>query len=124
MDMTSNSEFALDEQKRIAKRKATWEQAEQALAYFEEQGNDEECWRLEVEMALLKPYWKHDGATKEQAVAAYFAVHVDAAERDFARRQTEIRDRIGQLRADLDLLNERRATRGLPPVELDLSFTP
>jgi hypothetical protein len=124
MDLTSKGEFALDHQRRIAKRKATWEHAHRALAYFDEQRDDDGYQQLEEEMALLEPYWNRPGVTKEQAVAAYFDDHPDDAVRSFEKRHAELGERVKQLQTDLDRLNERRAARGLPPFELDLSLTP
>jgi hypothetical protein len=124
MDMTSNGDLALDEQWRVAKRKATWEHAHRALAYFEEQRDDDGYQQLEKEMALLEPYWNCPGVTKEYAVVEYFFDHPDDAEQAFAKRKAAIRDRIEQLQADLDLLNDLRAAAGGPPVDLDLACTP
>jgi hypothetical protein len=123
MDMTTtNGELALDHQGRIAKRQATWQHALRALTYFGEQMDDDGYDQLKGEMTLLESYWNRPGVTKEQAVAAYFADHLDAAERAFAKRKAAISACIRQLREDVFLLNERRKDRGLPPVFADLSF--
>lgn len=61
----------------IAKRPATLEQVEEALAAYEHGGQEYAARELRKEIDLLRPYWQHPGVTKEQAVAAY---HVDHPE--------------------------------------------
>jgi hypothetical protein len=58
---------------RIAVRYARWEHAQSALALYEEEGDWERAARMRKEMALLEPYWKQPGVTKEEAVAAFYA---------------------------------------------------
>jgi hypothetical protein len=115
-------DYALDNRRRIARRFATWEHAEEVLRYFEKFNDDDNYQALEEEVKALAKYWNVSGATKETAVAGYYADHPDEATRAFLDRQDYVRAHVRQLQADLDYLNERRADKGLPPVELDLSF--
>jgi hypothetical protein len=63
--------------RRIAKRLGTLEQAEEALAVYEHEGQEDAARKLRKEIDHLRPYWQHPGVTREQAVAAY---HIDHPE--------------------------------------------
>jgi hypothetical protein len=75
-------DYALDRQRRIARRAAKLEHAEEALAYIQTPdgaswwGDDWEAAAgyMREELDQLRPYWG-DGRTKAQAVAAYRADH-------------------------------------------------
>jgi hypothetical protein len=69
--------YALDADRRIAKRYARWEHAREALTFREQTEGDNHT-HLAWEMTVLGLYWARPGVTKEEAVAAYNADHPDA----------------------------------------------
>jgi hypothetical protein len=65
-------DYALDDDRRVAKRLARWQHAqEMRTGPFKDAFGP----HLGREMELLAPYWDRPDVTKEQAVAAYHADH-------------------------------------------------
>jgi len=74
--------FALDAERRIARRRARIEHQEEAIAYAERHPEEESSHRkdwlmlLRDEIVLLRPYWGA-GITKEEAVRAWHVANPD-----------------------------------------------
>jgi hypothetical protein len=69
-------EYALDDNRRVARRRASWSQAMEALRYYEQSGDKDGAARLRAEMEVLLGYWDRPDTTKDLALTAYNTAHM------------------------------------------------